>query len=62
MPWYKLLRKDAEFSLSDDHLKNFETIKKDFLQATTTALRLAKPGQHCVILCDQVFTVADLFS
>ena len=52
MPWYKLLRKDVEFELQDDHLKSFETIKKDLLQATKTTLRLAKPGQQYVILCD----------
>ena len=53
MPWYKLLRKDVEFELQDDdHLKSFETIKKDLLQAMKTTLRLAKPGQQYVILCD----------
>ena len=52
MPWYKLLRKDADFSLSDCHLQSFETIKEELLQASTTNLRLAKPGQQCVILCD----------
>ena len=52
MPWYKLLRKDVEFELHNDHLKSFETIKKDLLQATKTTLRLAKPGQQHVILCD----------
>ena len=52
MPWYKLLRKDVEFELQDDHLKSFETINKDLLQATKTTLRLAKPGQQYVILCD----------
>ena len=52
MPWYKLLLKDVEFELQDDHLKSLETIKKDLLEATKTTLRLAKPGQHYVILCD----------
>ena len=52
MPWYKLLRKEVEFELKDDHLKSFDTIKKDLLQATKTTLRLAKPGQQYVILCD----------
>ena len=52
MPWYKLLRKNVEFELQDDHLKIFETLKKDLLQATNTTLRLAKPGQQYVILCD----------
>ena len=52
MPWYKLLRKDLEFELQDDHLKGFETVKRDLLQATKITLRLAKPGQQYVILCD----------
>ena len=52
MPWYKLSRKDIEFELQDDHLKSFETTKKDLLQATKLHLRLAKQGQQYVILCD----------
>ena len=52
MPWYKLFRKDVEFELQDDHLKSFETIKKDLLQATKTTLRLTKQGQQHTILCD----------
>ena len=52
MPWYKLLRKDVEFILQDEHLKSFDNIKKDLLKATETTLRLAKPGQQYVILCD----------
>ena len=52
MPWYKLLRKDVEFALKDEHLKSFEVLKKDLLQATQTTLRLEKPGQQYVILCD----------
>ena len=52
MPWYKLLRKDVEFELQDDHSKGFETIKKNLIQAMKTTLRLAKPGQQYVILCD----------
>ena len=52
MPWYKLLRKDVEFILQDEHLQSFDNIKKDLLKATETTLRLAKPGQQYVILCD----------
>ena len=33
-------------------LQSFDTVKKDLLQATKTTLRLAKPGQQYVILCD----------
>ena len=52
MPWYKLLRKDVEYILQDKHLKSFDNIKKDSLKATETTLRLAKPGQQYLILCD----------
>ena len=52
MPWYKLLRKDVDFALQDEHLESLETIKQDLLQATKTTLRLAKAGQQYVILCD----------
>ena len=52
IPWYKLLSKNVEFEQQDDLMKSFETIKKDLLQATNTTLRLAKPGQQYVILCD----------
>ena len=52
MPWYKLLRKDVEFILQDEHLQSFDNIKKDLLKATETTLRLAKLGQQYVILCD----------
>ena len=44
MPWYKVLRKDVEFILQDEHLESFDNIKKDLLKATETTLRLAKPG------------------
>ena len=47
-----MLRKDVEFELQDDHLESFEKKKKDLLQATKTTVRLAKPGQQYVILCD----------
>ena len=36
MPWYKLLRKDVEFILQDEHLESFDNIKKDLLKATKT--------------------------
>ena len=52
MPWYKLLRKDVEFTIEDEHLRSFDEIRKNLLQATKTTLRLAKPGQQYVILCD----------
>ena len=55
MPWYKLLRKDVDFILQEEHLKGFDNIMKDLLKATETTLRLAKPGQQYVTLCDATF-------
>ena len=52
MPWYKLLRKGLDFELQYDHLRNFDTIKSDLLQAAQTPLRQAKPRQQYVIPCD----------
>ena len=52
LPFYKLLRKDADFTFTDEHFENFRQIKNDLLKATTTTLRLAKPNQQYVILCD----------
>ena len=51
MHWYRLLRKDVDSSLSEDHLKSFATIKNDVLKATTNCRILVKPGQQYVNLC-----------
>ena len=42
LPFYKLLRKDVDFRVRDDHIENLEQIKTDLLKAATTILRLAK--------------------
>ena len=55
MPWNKLLRKDVEFFLQDELLKSFHNKKQDLPKATDTTLRLAKPGQQYVIVCDASF-------
>ena len=52
MTRYKLLRKDVEYILHDEHLKSFDNIKEDLLKATETTLSLVKPGQQYVVLCD----------
>ena len=59
MPCYKLLRKDVEFELQDDHFESFDTIKKDLLQTTKTILRLPKPGQQYILLCDASYYTSD---
>ena len=52
IPFYKLLKKQIDFEITEDHHKNLETLKADLIQATTLTLRLPKPGLQYVILCD----------
>ena len=52
MPFYHLLGKDVEFKLNEKHQKNFKILREDLLKATKRTLRLAKPDQQYVILCD----------
>ena len=47
----KLLKKQIDFEITEDHHKNFETLKADLIQAITLTLRLPKPELHYVILC-----------
>ena len=53
--FYKLLRKDNAFTITDDHHKTFNTLKVDLTRATDLTLRLAKPGLQYIILCDASF-------
>ena len=52
IPFYKLLKKQIDFEITEHHHKNLETLKADLIQATTLTLRLPKPGLQYVILCD----------
>ena len=52
IPFYKLMKKQIDFEITEDHYKNLETLKADLIQATTLTLRLPKPGLQYVILCD----------
>ena len=52
MPFYHLLKKDRELETTEGHQKNLATIKQDFLRATGITLRLPKPRQQHVILCN----------
>ena len=55
LPCYKLLRKENIFTITNDHLESFNTLKADLTRATDLTLRLAKPGLQYVILCDASF-------
>ena len=52
IPFYKLLRKNVSFEITDE-IENAFKVLRDKLQTTTTqTLRLAKPGLQYAILCD----------
>ena len=55
LPFYKLLRKENVFTITNDHHELLNTSKADLTRATDSTLRLAKPGLQCVILCDASF-------
>ena len=54
-PFYKLLRKENVFTITNDHHESLNTLKADLTRATDLTLRLAKPGLQYVILCDASF-------
>ena len=55
LPFYKLLRNENAFTITNDHHESFNTLKADLTRATDLTLRLAKPGLQYVILCDASF-------
>ena len=55
LPFYKLLRKENVFTITNDHQECFNTLKADLTRATDVTLPLAKPGLQYVILCDASF-------
>ena len=52
IPFYKLLRKNVAFEVTEEILDSFETLKEKLKTTATQTLRLAKPGLQYVILCD----------
>ena len=60
LPFYKLLRKQNTFQISDNHHEFFNTLKADLTRATDLTLRLltlrlAKPGLQCILFCGASF-------
>ena len=55
MLFYKRLRKENVFTITNGHHKSFNSLKADLTRATDLTLRLAKPGLHYVILYDASF-------
>ena len=52
IPFYKLLRKNVSFELTEDIMEAFETLKQKLQTTATQTLRLAKPGLQYAIVCD----------
>ena len=52
LPFYKLLKFNAEFFINDEHVKVLEKLQEKLLTATKMTLRLAKPNQQYVVLTD----------
>ena len=52
LPFYKLLRKDTDFIISNAHTEALEAWKMDLINATNLTLRLPKPGLQYVLFCD----------
>ena len=55
LPFYKLLRKENVFTITNDHHESFNTLKADLTRAKDLTLRLAQRGLQYVILCDANF-------
>ena len=55
LPFYKLLREENVFTITNDHHGSLNTSQADLTRATDLTLRLAKPGLQYVILCDASF-------
>ena len=54
-PFYKLLKKDKDFILEDEHYEGMETLKNYLLTTTTLMLRMAQTEKQFVIFCDASF-------
>ena len=57
IPFYRMLKKDATLEPDESHVKALATLK-DLLKAKTMTLRLAKPGQKYILLCDASYYAA----
>ena len=52
IPFYKLLRKNVSFEITDEIENAFKVLREKLQTTTTQTLRLAKPGLQYAILCD----------
>ena len=54
-PFFKLLRKESEFNITNNHHESLATLKKDLIKACSMSLKLAQPGCQVIIVCDASF-------
>ena len=52
IPFYKLLRRNASFEITEEIKNAFEILKEKLETTTKQTLRLAQPGHQHAILCD----------
>ena len=52
IPFYRLLRKNLDFIITEEHKTSLTLLRSDLRKATETTLRLAKPDKQYVILTD----------
>ena len=55
LPFNKFICTENIFTITNDHLESFNTLKADLLRATDIKLLLAEPGLQYVILFDASF-------
>ena len=52
MPFYKLLKNDAEFNITKEHEESFTGLIEDLKKACNSALQMPLPEKHFVIVTD----------
>ena len=56
--FFKLLRKESEFNITNNHHESLATLKNDLIKACSMSLKLAQPGCQFIIVCDASFYAA----
>ena len=54
-PFFKLLRKESSFHITNEHENSLEILKADLVKACNLSLKMAKPHCQFLIVCDASF-------
>ena len=57
-PFFKLLRKESEFKITNNHHESLSSLKNDLSKACSMSLKLAQPGCQIIIVCNASFYAA----